>query len=75
MKVDDVELHDRDLNEFKNQIRDFWNFGKYQIPIITSLPTWAARPGEFVLFQPTSGGTTQYVYYGSAWVSTWSSTL
>ena len=74
-KIDDFELSNVELNAFKDQVRDIWNFGKYQIPIVTSPPSWSARPGEFVLYQPASGGTTWYVYYGSAWVSHYSSTI
>ena len=75
-RLNDYDFHDElELQTFKDELRRIINFGKYSIPIITSLPTWAAEPGEFVLFQPASGGTTWYVYYGSAWVSHYSSTV
>ena len=75
MRIDDYSFKDREMEDFKNQVRELLNFGKYSTPIVTTLPSWSARPGEFVLFQPVSGGTTQYNYYGSAWVSSWSSTV
>ena len=74
-RIDDFVFKDREMDDFKNEVRELINFGKYQIPIVTTLPNWAAKPGEFVLFQPASGGTTWYVYYGSAWVSHFSSTV
>ena len=67
--------HDTELTNFKDGIRRIFNFGKYSIPIVTALPDWAAQPGEFVLYQPATGGTTWYVYYGSAWVSHYSSAV
>ena len=75
MRIDDFTFKDREIDDFKNQVRELLNFGKYSIPIISTLPTWAARPGEFVLFTAASGGTTWYVYYGSAWVSHYSSAV
>ena len=75
-RIEDFNFHDDiNLRTFKDRIRRIVNFGKYSIPIIDILPTWAAEPGEFVLYQPSSGGTTWYVYYGSAWVSHYSSSV
>ena len=72
MKVDEYEFDDNELNEFVRQLRDILNFGKYQTPIITSLPDWAARPGEKVIFNASTGGYTEYFYSSSAWISSWS---
>lgn len=63
-----------DLENFRDEITNLLNYGKYAIPVITSLPNWAAQPGETVLYRPASGGTTQYFYAGSAWISSWSVT-
>ena len=68
-RIDDFELKDPELNEFKNQLRDRWNFGKYAVPILTAgTPTWRAQPGEMVILAPASGGRTTFAYIGSAWV-------
>lgn len=64
-----------ELEQFRDDVTNKWNLGKYQIPIVTSLPSWSAQPGETVLFFPASGGTTQYFYKNSAWVSSWSVTV
>lgn len=66
---------DENQQSFSDAVRRIINFGKTATPLITSLPSWAAEPGERVLFRPTSGGTTEYVYFDSAWVSTWSITV
>lgn len=63
-----------EAENFRDSVTTAWNYGKYQIPIVTSVPNWAANPGECVLFTPASGGTTQYFYKGSAWISSWSVT-
>lgn len=74
-RIDDFNFHhDTELTNFKDQVRRIINFGKYAIPVVTSLPDWAAQPGETVLYRPSSGGTTQYFYAGSAWISSWSVT-
>lgn len=76
MKLQDYNfLHDLQLQEFKDAIRDIINLGKYQMPVVTSAPTWAGQIGEAVLLMPTSGGTTMYYYHGTAWVSGWANTV
>lgn len=65
----------QELENFRDSITNAWNYGKYPIPVVTSIPTWAAQPGEAVLFFADSGGTTQYFYKNSAWVSSWSVTV
>ena len=67
--------HDIELTNFKDSLRRIINFGKYATPLVTSLPDWAAQPGEEVIYRPSSGGTTSYRYLNSAWVSTWSITV
>ena len=73
-RIDDYFFEDSEMRNFKDQVRRITNFGKYSIPIVISVPSWAAQPGETVLFRPASGGTTQYFYAGSAWISGWSVT-
>lgn len=64
-----------DAEAFRDEVTTAWNGGKYASQITTSLPNWAAKPGEQVLFMPASGGTTNYYYKNSAWVSSWSTTV
>lgn len=61
-----------DLENFRVELFNILNYGKYSIPLITSLPTWKAQTGETVLYAPASGGTTMYFYKNSAWISSWS---
>ena len=61
-----------DLEQWRDELTNAWNNGKYAYPIVTAPPTWNAQPGESVLFYAASGGTTQYFYKNSAWVSSWS---
>lgn len=75
VKINDYFFQEYELNAFKDEVRDIINYGKVQTMVVTSLPSWAARPGERVLFRPSSGGTTEYFYAGSAWVSAWSVTV
>lgn len=74
-RIPDYRIDEIELRNFKDSVRRIVNFGKYAIPIVDSVPTWDGDPGEFVLYQPSSGGTTWYVYYGSAWVSHYSSSV
>lgn len=64
-----------DLENFRDELTNLINYGKYAIPIVTSPPGWNAQPGETVLFFAASGGTTLYFYKNSAWVSSWSVTV
>jgi hypothetical protein len=64
-----------ELENFRDTVTNVWNFGKYQIPFITSAPSWSGQIGEAVILAPSTGGHTQYVWFGTAWVSTWSVTL
>lgn len=61
-----------ELEQFRDDITNAWNNGKWAPPIVTTEPTWRAQPGETVFFFPASGGTTLYFYKNSAWVSAWS---
>ena len=75
MKVPEYVTQDVEILDFIDKIRNVLNYGKYQIPVIDFLPNWEGKIGEFVIFQPTSAGHTQYVFINTAWVSTWSVTL
>ena len=65
-----------ELEQFRDEITNLWNLGKYAPNIVTSAPpNWNARPGECIFFWPASGGTTLYFYKNSAWTSGWSVTV
>ncbi len=61
-----------DLENFRDEITNLINYGKYCTPLVVSIPTWNGQPNEEVIFAPASGGHTSYRYFNSAWVSTWS---
>ena len=63
-----------ELENFREETTNLINFSKYSIAIVTAVPNWDADPGQCVLYRPASGGTTQYFYAGSAWISSWSVT-
>ena len=72
-KLSDFQfMNDIQLQSFKDEVRNILNFGKYQKQVVTTVPSWSANLGEEVLLRPTSGGTTNYFYAGTAWVSSWS---
>ena len=64
-----------ELENFRDSMSILWNNGKYQIPIVSTAPDWVANNGEFVLFTPGSGGTTQYFFKNNQWISSWSVTV
>lgn len=64
-----------DLENFRDEFSNLWNYGKYQTPVVKTPPTWVGQIGEQVFYRPTSGGTTNYFFAGTAWVSSWSVTL
>lgn len=76
MKLNDYNfMYDLQLQQFKDELRDLINNGKYQMPIISIPPSWSGQKGESVLLMPTSGGTTMYYWHGTAWVSAWGNTV
>lgn len=46
---------DQNQRDFNDDVKRILNFGKYQMQIVTSPPTWNARRGEFALVLATSG--------------------
>lgn len=64
-----------ELEQFRDELTNLWNLGKYGPNIVQTAPTWNARPGEMVWLWPASGGSTMYFYKNSAWVSGWSVTV
>ena len=33
-----------------DEMRQNWNFGKYQIPVVSTFPVWVGRMGETVIY-------------------------
>lgn len=72
MKLREWDIKDKEIQGLRDDIKRILNYGKYQKQIITTAPNWAARPGEEVIYAPSSGGATNYFYLNSAWISSWS---
>jgi len=65
-----------ELEQFRDEITNLWNLGKYASAILDSgAPDWSAVKGETVWVMPSSGGTTQWVYRNTAWVALVSVTI
>jgi len=72
MKISAFDLRELGdaAEQFRFEVTTIWNTGKYPIPFLTAgTPTWKAQPGETVIFRPSSGGMSQFVYVqASAWL-------
>ena len=57
MKIDDFDFRGlpQSLVDFKDQVFNLVNFGKFQKQIVSSAPSWRARRGEEVYY--ISGNT------------------
>lgn len=68
VKLDDYALNylGREAENFKEDVQNIFNFGKYSAQVVGTPPTWTARNGEFVFFL---SGTTKrlYFYNNDAW--------
>ncbi len=64
-----------EAEQFRDEITNLWNLGKYASPILTAAPTWTGVKGETAWVMPSSGGTTQWVFRNTAWVSLVSVTI
>ena len=71
MKVSNYDFSDLsdDLEEWRDGVATILNYGKYQIPTVTTAPTWTGNKGETAFVMPSSGGTTLYVMRNTAWVA------
>ena len=67
-KVDDYNLSkvSNELENFKEDVSNILNYGKYSSQVVTAVPTWVARNGEFVLY---SAGTIKRLYFYNS--NTW----
>ena len=66
MKILDYDLTQlpQDPIDCIEDIKTTINFGKYQIPIVTSTPGWAGRRGEFVILV-TSANSGRFIFCNS----------
>jgi hypothetical protein len=51
-KLDDYSLSQlpQETQDLLDDMRRNWNFGKYQIPVVTSEPGWTGRMGEYAIY-------------------------
>lgn len=59
----------QELEDFRDQLTNLVNLGKFQYPTVKVAPTWTGAKGEGVYVMPDSGGTTFYVMRNTAWVA------
>ena len=45
-----LALMPQEVADLLDEIRQNWNFGKYQIPVITTYPLWIGRMGETCVY-------------------------
>lgn len=45
-----LALIPQETADLLDDIRTNWNFGKYQLPVVTALPSWIGRLGEMAVF-------------------------
>jgi len=75
-KLDDYSLSQlpQESQDLLDDVRRNWNFGKYQTPIVSSLPGWVGRMGETVIYAQsntwslmvcTSDKTTRWVAFSN----------
>ena len=55
-----------ELIDFKEEVTNLLNFGKYSSLIVATPPTWVARNGEFV-FMTSASINRIYYYAGNQW--------
>lgn len=71
MKLGDYDIKnaDQELLDFKNDTITLLNFGKYQAPVLTAVPTWKGNRGEFcVVVSATTAALYAYVATaGTVW--------
>ena len=45
-----LALLPQEVADLLDDIRQNWNFGKYQMPVVSTLPNWTGRLGETAVF-------------------------
>ena len=71
-RLDDYEFKgvNQQQIDFKDDVRDLVNAGKFQFSIVTGTPTFAGGTGEFVVFLAgvnSTNSSTLYVKTGNSW--------
>lgn len=71
-KIDDVELkgYSQELLDFKDDLINVINYGKYQNASTKSTPSWTGTLGETMYVVPDTGGISTWVWVGTAWLAT-----
>lgn len=51
-KVNDynLALMPQEVADLLDDLKQNWNFGKYQIPVVSTFPVWVGRLGETVIY-------------------------
>jgi len=44
-----LALMPQEVADLLDEIKNNWNFGKYQIPVVSVFPSWIGRMGETVI--------------------------
>lgn len=67
-KINDYDFRREsvDAQDFKDEVRNVWNNGKYQFPSGSTVPTYSANIGEAFLYLSGTAGRL-YIYGGVAW--------
>lgn len=51
-KINDYSLAllPQEAADLIEDLRQNWNFGKYQIPVVSTIPSWTGRMGELAVY-------------------------
>jgi len=61
------ELKDPGLLDFMDFVRVILNQGKYNVRIVTTIPTGSAEDGELLLYTDSVSTRRLYAYFNDAW--------
>ena len=45
-----LSLMPQEVADLLTDLKQNWNYGKYQMPVVTSFPVWVGRLGETVIY-------------------------
>lgn len=70
-KISDYDLHQlpQEAIDMMEDVRNLLNYGKYQPQVVTAVPTYVARRGEYVIV--LLGGTGAFYWCTTDNSSTW----
>src|SRR3990167_9776707 len=68
MKLEEYEFKDlpEELTEFKDDVVNVVNYGKYSSSVLSSAPTWNGQEGESVFYN-NGADTSWYYQLGDSW--------